>query len=59
MYMAPSLSKHISFAWWDKCNRSEYIIQTIPQNIYNYFRTANMGIFDKMQANFQDQVKKE
>ena len=59
MYMAPSLSKHISFALWDKCNCSEYIIQTIPQNIYNYFRNANMGIFEKMQANFQDQVKKE
>ena len=59
LHMTPSVSKHISFALWDECNRFKFIIQRIPRNICNIFSIADVGIFEKMQQNFKEQVKKE
>ena len=53
IYFVPKLSRFISLYLWDQCNLENVIMQTIPYNIYNYFRTGNMGIFEKVMEAFQ------
>ena len=52
IYLAPDLAKHINLFMWDIANNHNFVIQTIPKNIYRYFRTANMGIFEKLKPKF-------
>ena len=52
IYMSPDLAKHISFFFWDLANRQNVVVQTIPRNIYRYFKTSNMGIFEKLKPKF-------
>ena len=59
LYLCPSVSKICSFALWDECNRMNVLLQTVPQNIFNYFRTGNLGIFEKLDHAFQQTVQKE
>ena len=59
VYYAPRLAKFISFYLWDQCNLENVIVQTIPFNIYNYFRTGNMGVFEKVTPSFQRAVKNQ
>ena len=57
LYFAPSLSKHISFYLWHIANNENIVLQTIPHNIYRYFKTSNMGIFDKLCPKFKELAK--
>ena len=57
IYWAPTLSKHMSFFMWDIANSENIVLQTIPHNIYRYFRTSNMGIFDKLTPKFRQLAK--
>ena len=58
VYLCPSVSKFVSFALWDMCNLKKILLQMVPQNIYNYFRTGNMGIFEKLDSGFKQIVSK-
>ena len=58
VYMSPDISKHMSLFAWDICNRQNFVLQTVPYNIYRYLKTANMGIFDKLKPKFEEMAKK-
>ena len=55
IYFAPDLAKHIdlNLFMWDIANNHNFVIQTIPKNIYRYFKTANMGVFEKLRPKFE------
>ena len=57
IYLTPAVSKVVGFTLWEMCNRYNFVIQTVPQNIWNYLRTANLGIFDKLDVAFNQLVK--
>ena len=59
IYFSPHLSGHISFYMWDIANRHNFVIQTIPYNIYRYFQTANMGTLDKLDPKFKHLAKEK
>ena len=59
IYLCPRVSQHLAFFMWDLCNKYNYIIQTVPHNIHRYFRTCNMGIFEKTRPKFQEIVRKK
>ena len=59
IYLCPSVSKFFSFTLWDWCDKENVVIQTVPQNIFNYLRTGNMGIFEKLEPAFQQFVQKK
>ena len=59
VYFVPSVSKYIGFTLWDLCNQYNFVIQTVPQNIYNYLRTANLGIFDKLERAFEQEIARQ
>ena len=59
IYFAPDLAKHISFFMWDIANRHNFVLQTIPHNIYRYFKTANMGVFEKLKIKFNKLAKQQ
>ena len=48
IYMCPSVSKYCGFTLWQLANSENIVLQTVPQNIFNYLRTSNMGIFEKL-----------
>ena len=54
--MCPAVSKSIGFTLWDMCNKYNFVLQTVPQNIYNYIRTSNLGIFEKLGPAFDSTV---
>ena len=58
IYFVPKLSKFITLYLWDQCNLESVIMQTVPYNIYNYFRTGNMGIFEKVLDSFSKVSKR-
>ena len=58
IYLAPDLANHISFFMWDISNREQFVLQTIPWNIYRYLQTCNMEIFEKLTPKFKDLAKK-
>ena len=57
IYLAPALSKHVSLFMWDIASSVDTVVQTIPHNIYRYFRASNMGIFDKLSPKFTKLAK--
>ena len=57
IYLSPAVSKHISLFLWDIANKHNSVLQTIPQNIYRYFRMSNMGIFDRLTPKFKEMAK--
>ena len=57
IFFAPDLAKHISLFMWDIAKRHNFVLQTIPKNIYRYFKTANMGIFEKLKPKFDSLAK--
>ena len=59
IYFTPTLATKIGFYSWDKCNEWNFVIQTVPNNIYRYFRTGNMGIFEKMTTLFAAEAKSQ
>ena len=59
IYMVPAVSMKIGFTLWDMFNQYNFILQTIPQNIYNYIRTGNLGIFEKIKPAFAQLVRKK
>ena len=59
MYFVPSVSKYIGFTLWDICNQYQFVMQTVPQNIYNYLRTGNLGIFEKIERVMDQEVLKQ
>ena len=59
LYMCPGVSTRIGYTLWDICNQYKFIVQTVPQNIYNYFQTGNMGIFEKVKPAFKQMVEKK
>ena len=58
VYLSPEMAKQISFFGWDLSNNYNFMLQTIPHNIYRYFRTSNMGIFDKLIPKFKQMAQK-
>ena len=56
LYMCPSVSKWIGFTLWDMCNNYNFVLQTVPQNIYNYIQTSDLGILEKIIPTFNMQV---
>ena len=59
IYLAPELASHINFFMWEIANTHNFVIQTIPKNIYRYFKTANMSVFEKLKPKFEALAKEK
>ena len=57
IYFAPDLAQHVNLFMWDIANNHNFVLQTIPKNIYRYIKTANMGVFEKVKPKFEQLAK--
>ena len=59
IYTCPGVSQHIRFTLWQLCNSYNFALQTVPQNVYNYLKTANLEIFDKLKPMYDKIIHKQ